>query len=413
MIFLKENKFLRSISNSNTLLAIYITITVIASVQLLSLGIKTIEGHEYTHYNNYLIFKQTFHHLINGQNLYCIITERYKNADYQFWDFKYSPTFAVYMLPFAYLPVSVGLVLWNLLNTLILFFAIKVLPRISDKIKVSILWFILLENITSVQNTQSNALIAGLIILAFNFLERKNIIIATLLIALSAYIKPFGVIAFSLFLFYPGKIKFILYSIFWMFILFALPLLFTSFGQLKYLYQSWFQVLKTDYNSWNGLSVMGWLYSWFNLSINKYIIIFTGFIILSLSFLKYKSFNNYNFRILFLANILIWIVIFNHKAESSTFIIAVAGVALWYFYKKRKFYDLILICLAFVFTILSPTDIFPKYLREHIVVPYVLKAIPCIIIWLKIIFELLTFETANNSSESISFIKGNDVKNTQ
>ncbi|MDD5570373.1 MAG: glycosyltransferase family 87 protein [Bacteroidales bacterium] len=393
MLFSKENKFRRSLANSNILLAVYITITIIASIQLLSLGVKTIEGHEYTHYNNYIIFKQTFHHLINNQDLYCNITDRYKNADYQFWDFKYSPTFSVYMLPLAYLPVSIGLILWNLLNTLILFFSIKVLPRISDKIKVSILWFILIENITSVQNTQSNALIAGLIILAFNFLERRNIILATLLIALSAYIKPFGIIAFSLFLFYPGKIKFILYSVLWMIILFALPLLFVSFQQLTHLYQSWFQVLKIDHDSWHGLSVIGWLYSWFNLNINKNIIVFTGFIILSLSFLKYKSFNDYNFRILFLTNILIWIVIFNHRAESATFIIAATGVALWYFYRKRKLIDLILVCLAFIFTILSPTDIFPKYLRENFVAPYVLKAIPCILIWLKITYEIVIFKT--------------------
>jgi hypothetical protein len=91
-----------------------------------------------------------------------------------------------------------------------------------------------------------------------------------------------------------------------------------------------------------------------------------------------------------LASLLIWVVIFNHKAESPTFIIAMCGVSLWFFSVPFRWDNLVLFVMAFVFTSLSPTDIFPKYKRESFVIPYVLKAFPCILIWIKIQYEMMT-----------------------
>jgi hypothetical protein len=42
-----------------------------------------------------------------------------------------------------------------------------------------------------------------------------------------------------------------------------------------------------------------------------------------------------------------------------------------------------------VFTSLSPTDLFPRFIRKGILEPYVVKAVPCILIWAKIIWEML------------------------
>ena len=84
----------------------------------------------------------------------------------------------------------------------------------------------------------------------------------------------------------------------------------------------------------------------------------------------------------------IWVVIFNHKAESSSYIIAMAGVALWYFPQQPTHVNTVLVCLAFVFTSLSPTDIFPRALSSAIFVPYAIKVVPCILIWGKVTYEL-------------------------
>jgi len=108
-----------------------------------------------------------------------------------------------------------------------------------------------------------------------------------------------------------------------------------------------------------------------------------------LPLIKFKNFENFGFRFLYLASILIWSVIFNHKAESPTYVIAILGVAIWYFSQRKKIENLALLVFAFIFTSLSPTDIFPKFLRDLLVIPYVLKAVPCIFIWVKLTYELL------------------------
>jgi hypothetical protein len=48
---------------------------------------------------------------------------------------------------------------------------------------------------------------------------------------------------------------------------------------------------------------------------------------------------------------------------------------------------------ALILTSLSPTDLFPKFLRDGYVEPLMLKVFPCILIWLKIIWDLLVVKT--------------------
>ena len=201
----------------------------------------------------------------------------------------------------------------------------------------------------------------------------------------------FGIVAFAIFLFYPEKLKAIAYTIGWTLLFLALPLILISTNQLLFLYRSWFDLLSYDHSVSYGLSTAGWLYSWFGVAINKNIILLLGAIIFLIPALKFKYYEDQTFKTLFLSSILIWVVIFNHKAESATFIIAVAGVAIWFYSQERKIENTILLFLAIIFTVLSPTDLFPKGIRENYVIPYVLKAVPCILIWFKIIYELTTF----------------------
>ena len=69
---------------------------------------------------------------------------------------------------FYFLPNWLGLILWNLLNAIVLYFGIRLLPSIAEKNKIFILLFVLVELIGNLQNEQSNALMAGLILLSFN-----------------------------------------------------------------------------------------------------------------------------------------------------------------------------------------------------------------------------------------------------
>jgi predicted Co/Zn/Cd cation transporter (cation efflux family) len=87
---------------------------------------------------------------------------------------------------------------------------------------------------------------------------------------------------------------------------------------------------------------------------------------------------------------LIWLVIFNHKAESPTFIIAIAGVGIWYFSKSnRPIFDTILMLVALFLTSLSVTDLIPSDFRKSYVYPYSIKALGCFVVWVKILWEIV------------------------
>ncbi len=369
--------------NKNRLFFLYMLVAVVASVHLVILGNKTFNNLDiYKHYNNFVIFKYSFLHLIHQQDLYIL------HPLEQYDLFKYSPAFALSMFPFAYLPDWLGLILWNAANAGLLFYAVTQLKLASPKLNLFVLWFILQETLTSLQSAQTNPMIAGLLILAFVQFERKNVIWASLFIVLSAYIKIFGVVAFLLFLMYPDKLKFIGYSILWMVLLAIIPLVVVSPDQLLFLYKSWLHMLQNDHSVSYGLSVLGWLKSWFGLEPDKLIAVITGGILLVLPLVRMQEFKKDLFRLFYLASILIWVIIFNHKAESSTFVIAVSGIAIWYFSQQNTPLQTGLVLFAFVFTCLSPTDLMPRFIRHDFIEPYVLKAVPCIFIWIIIQWQL-------------------------
>jgi hypothetical protein len=364
-----------------------VIIIITAQCYLLGTGLYRNDGVHYAHYKNFLIFRQSFFHLVQHTNLYAL----YPDLDLDY--FKYSPTFALLMAPFSILPDFFGLLLWNLLNGLVLFWGIYHLPMIRNKHRLFIVLFILIELITALQNSQSNSLIAGLIIMAFVFCERKNVAMATLCIVLSVFIKVFGLVAFAIFIFYPNKKKVILFTAIWSIVLLLLPLIVNSPSQLYWQYQNWLHLLHMDYSASLGLSAEGLLHNWFGIRA-KNLVILLGVILFCLPLLKFRLFSDTRFKLNFLASILIWIVIFNHKAESPTFIIAVTGVAIWFSTQRRSTGNQLLLLLVFILTILSPTDLFPRYIREHYVIPYDLKVLPCILVWLKLIADMMRYKPA-------------------
>jgi hypothetical protein len=365
------------LTNLNFIFWLYIIISIAASIHGYLLGIE--------HYGNYLIFKNSFYNLTHGRDLYALYPEW--NLDL----FKYSPTFSVLFAPFSFIPDYAGVVIWNLMNSMVLFFAIKSLA-IDDRKKSFILWFILIELITSLQNFQSNGLIAGLMIFTFIFLEKKKYLVAGVFAGVVFYIKLFGILIGLLWFLFEGKARVAVSVIISLFILFLLPLLFVSPQELKTIYQSWFHLLSTDTPHELNHSVMSILKNWFSLDVNKVFVQIAGLLLLAAPLVKQKYFSEKHFQFLFLSSILIWTIIFNHKAESATYIIAVTGCAIWFFNSEKSTQNIILVIILFLLTILSPTDLFPKTIRENYIVPYSLKALPCILIWVKIQYELLSYK---------------------
>lgn len=355
------------------------------SVQSVLGGVKQFDasGAAYTHYNNYIIFRQSYTHLVANQDLYRLYPVEY-------WDlFKYSPAFALLVAPLAWLPDLPGLFLWNACNALVLLAGFSALPGLTPRARMYAFAFVLIELVTSLQSAQSNALIAGLIMLALVQLESRRVALATLFITLTVVIKLFGVVAFALLLLYPERWKGAAWALAWIAIFTALPLLVVDVSQLTLLYHSWYELLQHDHSESVGLSVSGWLVTWFGVE-QKLLTVAAGAALFCLPLLRRSLYRDLRFRALYLASCLLWIVIFNHKAESPTFVIAVTGVAIWFAFSEPSPLNVALLLLTFVFTNLSSTDVFPRSIKVQWVTPYVLKAVPCILVWMKIVIDQFT-----------------------
>lgn len=378
--------------NKRTTFILFLLFAILASSLAIVAGAKQYTENDasvYNHYNNYTIFKQSAFHLYNHKDLYI------SHPKEQFDLFKYTPTFAAFFGLLAYLPDWLGLNIWNILNALVLFFGIYYLPNVSLKKKAIVSYIVIFELLTSLQNHQSNGLMVGSLVLAFGLLERKHYLWATLLIVVSVYIKLFGIIGFTLFIFYPKKGKLIAYTILWSLLLFLVPLFFVSWEEYILLFKSYAKMLSEDHSNSFGLSVMGWLETWFGLVLNKTVLVLIGVLIFLLPLLHYKYYNNYIFRLLFLSSILIWSVIFNHKAESPTFVIAMTGVAIWYLVSEWNLVNKLLLWVAIIFTGFSATDLFPPVIRHSVFQPYVVKVVPCILIWLLISYTLIRIKSSD------------------
>jgi len=345
-------------------------------------------------YNNYIIFESSFSHLINDQNLYRNYWDEYNDL------YLYSPTFALLIAPLTLMPLWIQVIIWCCLNGFCVYYALRLLP-LNNRQRLGMCLFMLIEYINASQNVQVAPMVAAFIIFAFAFFERDKIFLAAFFIVLATFIKVYAIVAAILFLFYPNKLRFTLYMIFWATIFLLAPLLVNTPHQVMFQYHQWINLtLSIHQGEETGvnpniaipLSVMGWLKTWFNLNPPSLYVQIAGTILLCLPFLRKKYYKDTDFKLLVLASILIWAMIFNHIAESASYIVAILGATVWLVTDKRDLLTIALAVLVFVLSVLSPTSLFPHYIKIHYVVPYALKAFPCILLWFVIIYELLFTE---------------------
>jgi len=365
------------------------TIAVILLVAGLVVGIQI---HALHNYNNYLIFRYSYQHLVQWVNLYG-----YHDNEH-FDRFLYSPAFSLFMAPFAALPDWLGLIIWSLISCFVFFLAIRLLPGLTD-VKKSVLFFIVfIEFITSIQNMQTNAMIAAFMVLAFICFEKEKIFWAAFFIVLAASIKIFGLVAAVLFFIYPRKGRFIMYMVFWTALFALIPLAVIPGRQLLWQYRNWIgqltEIHKSEdfgvpHNYHPPLSVMGWLKTWWLVTIPGLYVQLAGVVLLLAPLVKTRFYQFARFRQFIIASMLIFCVIFNHISESATCVIAVFGAAIWFVNEKKNIIVWLLLAYLILFTVLSATDIFPRQFRTDYVIPYVLKVVPCIFIWFYLEARLL------------------------
>ncbi|HXD91632.1 MAG TPA: DUF2029 domain-containing protein, partial [Bacteroidia bacterium] len=84
--------------------------------------------------------------------------------------------------------------------------------------------------------------------------------------------------------------------------------------------------------------------------------------------------------------------------ESPTYIVAITGAAIWYAVSPKNVLNNALLILLIVACILLPTDIFPHDFRKNYLEPLKIRVIPCLLIWLKLFYELLTYKPLQASA---------------
>ena len=348
-------------------------------------------------YNNFLIFKWSGFNLMNELPLYI------SNDPLHYDLFKYSPTCALAFLPFNWLPTSIGLFLWNLINMLLPLWALHQIIGLRTKTRNILALFLLAEGVTSLLNSQSNGLVLGLLMMSIGAFQREKTGKAVFLILASGFIKIFGWIFFLMFLIRPKSIpKAMLYGVFYSLVLMAIPLLFVSRDYLISEYRWWFVLLGQDSNTYLKLSFMGWLQSWFGFVPPKNMLLFIALLLQIIPLwwrIKRESSARSitNFSLLYGSSLLVWVVLFNHMSESATYIIAIGGIALFFSADDNAIdrRTILILLMVFLLTILGPTDIYPRAIRYWIVETAQLKAFPVLVAYLLMWYRCFKYSKTN------------------
>lgn len=381
-------------------------------------------------HNNFDIFRYVFYHTWQGTTLYAPAT------DGGYFDLNhYGPFFSIIIAPFAVVPSWIGLILWCTCLAVFLFWAISRFCTIADNSYNSrnfifplIIWFCANELLTALFMQQFNAAIAGIVLASYVFVEKEKDHWATLFIIIGTFVKIYGIVGLAFFFFSKHKGKFVVSLLFWAVVCFCLPMIISSpeyqIGQWK----EWIECLgeknaDNELNIGTNISLLGiirkWGYvlsmgvitgisairdqvnidhsNWWFKNFSDMWVILAGVIVMAIGYFRISQWKNLSFRITVLAAVMMFLCLFSTGTESSGYITALIGCAIWYACVpwKRNNWDIALMVFAFILTSMSPSDLFPAYLRHNIVQPLALKALPVAIIWLKLCYELITKDYTN------------------
>jgi hypothetical protein len=226
---------------------------------------------------------------------------------------------------------------------------------------------------------------------------------AALFPLLAFCIKGYGLIYAGLFLFYPNKSRYIAWSLLWGVALALLPLPLTGLDYFSQIYKDWYAILVEDHQVNYGFSIMGLIKIGFPAfspdDVTK--IQLAGLALFGITWLlaffrdQYRTLDQ---RLLLLAYASLWVIVFNHAAESPTYVIAIPGVVLFHIVNRQRMapWSTVLIILVFVFSILAPTDIYSPALRRDFFEPYLIKVIPCVLVWVVLQIQLLLHQRHEN-----------------
>jgi hypothetical protein len=377
-------------------------------------------------FNNFLIYKFTFWHALDGKSIF-------ENHGDHFDVNHYGPIFSLIIAPFTIISKTitsmdnpllwVDVFLWHLALGMFLWWAIRKTPLTAMQ-KVVVIWLTAHEMLNALGMSQFNVATAAMILLTYAAIHQGKEIWAAFWIVLGTLVKIYGIVGLAFFFFVKNKPKFILWLVVWTLVLMALPMPFFGAEYVAGQYVEWFKCLSEKgqenlLSDFQNISLLGMVRkigyacsaglagyyevfesagknpdvtNWWWSTWNDLWLIIPAIIYSALPWLRFKQYQHHAFQLMCLALMLMFVNIFSTGAENSSYIISMLGVAIWFIAVpwKRSRLDWCLLIFCFILTSLSSTDLFPGDIRTYWIRAFSLKAMPVVLIWLKLVWEMCT-----------------------
>jgi hypothetical protein len=169
-------------------------------------------------------------------------------------------------------------------------------------------------------------------------------------------------------------------------VLIALPLLVVSPHTLVAQYQSWSALEKTE-TSQLGSSLMG-LFRDAGLGWPAWPIqLIACAIVLGVLIARIREWDDRQVRLQFLGFVMVFCVLFNHRAERQSAVIAISGMVIWYLASPSAAWRTSLFLVVYALVSLTGTDFIPGSIKR-ILVHQVRFPIPLTVLWLAMLGDL-------------------------
>ena len=192
-------------------------------------------------FNNFLIYKFSYWHAVQGVSLY-------DNHGDHFDVTHNGPIFSLIIAPFSLISNTItsmsnpllwiDVSLWHLALGLFLWWAIRQSTLTTEQ-KVVVIWLTAHEMLNALGMSQFNVATGAMILLTYTAIRRGQDIWAAFWIVMGVLVKAYGIVGLAFFFFAKSKPKFVMWLVVWTIVLFVLPMPFFGADYVAGQYVEW------------------------------------------------------------------------------------------------------------------------------------------------------------------------------
>jgi hypothetical protein len=340
---------------------------------------------------NLLVFLQSARDLLSDANLYEKHTVEW---------YKYSPSFAIFFVPFLWVPAGVAAAAWGALNFGSAYFGIRgLLEREHDDKTALLLSLLGIALVTD--GDQANLLIAGTMLMSYKALRKQNFAAFGALTSIGLFVKIFPVVGLGLLATCAPR-RGIARGIFWFvltsIVLALLPFLFMTPGHYLMLLKSWRTLVAGEAQSVGairGWSVVHMLRELFAIDIQALPVQLFGTVVLSIPFaLALFRRVTEDVRLDLALSVLVYVVLWNHRSEYCTLVISAIAMTVYMIHAGHKRIDIALLVLTLILTSPIVSEFNPQvkgpfaFLGSRRLFHW-WRLVPLVVLWARMQFSLV------------------------